>query len=166
MLCEKQQSCVRGGNALGRDQGGWRRRSYCRGGAGGRRNPGNPSLAPAPALAVPRSSGLHVMGGGGATTLQADLMAAGGLGRECHVHTRSANWCPQVCSGSFMCLPLVSLAVDVSAASHLASKTGIRKGFGGHRQTPLLPRGHPASLLLSPDYAASKSINKFQLHST
>lgn len=58
------------------------------------------------------------------------------------------------------------LAVDVSAASHLASKTGIRKGFGGHRQTPPLPHGHPASLLLSPDYAASKSINKFQLHST
>lgn len=65
-----------------------------------------------------------------------------------------------------MCLPLVALAVDVSAASLLASKTGIRKGFGGHCQIPPLPHGHPASLLLSPDYAASKSINKFQLHST
>ena len=42
--------------------------------------PRESELAPAPALAVPCSSGLHAMGGGGATTLQADLMAAGGWG--------------------------------------------------------------------------------------
>ena len=44
--------------------------------------PRESELAPAPALAVPCSSGLRAMGGGGATTLQADLMA-GGEGMSC-----------------------------------------------------------------------------------
>lgn len=153
------------GNALGRDQEGLEEESYCRGGAGGRRNPGNPSWRPPQPWQCHAPLG-SVQWVGEVPPLCKLTSWLLGVGRECHAHTRSANWCPQVCSGSFMCLPLVALAVDVSAASHLASKTGIRKGFGGHRQTPPLPHGHPASLLLSPDYAASKSINKFQLHST
>lgn len=80
MLYEKQQSCVRGGNALGRNQAGLEEEKLLQRGCRRKEEPRESELAPAPALAVPCSSGLHAMGGGGATTLQADLMAAGGWG--------------------------------------------------------------------------------------
>lgn len=137
MCYEKQQSCVRGEMLwdASRGAGG---ESYCRGGAGGGGTQGIRTGA-RPSLAVPCSSGLCAMGGGGATTLQADLMAAGGgRGMSCPhplcqlVPTRSAL-------GHLCVFRWLLLLLTCQPPPHLASKTGIRKGFSGHRQTPPPP---------------------------
>ena len=138
------------GSALSHSQGGWRRSSG-RGGAGGRRNPWNPSWHPAPALAVPCSSWLSAWRVGEVPSLcqlTSRLLESLGLGGSVMSPPAlpTALPCPPLCcSGSFTCLQLLEKGLlpltCLLGATCLALEAVIRKGFGGCGQMPLLPHG-------------------------